>query len=120
METYISFYLSSFRIHIFRKTIEEIGDPKYIRFLVKDEGPYIIMEAYGKKDFQSHRVLPKDSAIHGMEINSFPLCSLLTIRLGWEPGKSYRVPGKTYPSQHMAMFDLSAAKQIRNSEGDDA
>ena len=120
METFISFYIYSCRIHVFRKTIDEIGDPKYIRFLVRDEGPSLIMEAYHKKDFQSHRVSPKGSAKHGMEISSMPLCMLLKNRLGWDPDKSYRVPGKTYPSQHMAVFDLSAAKEISNTEGDDA
>lgn len=112
METYISFYLSSFRIHVFKKTIADIGDPKYIRFLIKDEGPSMIMEAYDKKDFRSHRVIPKKDG-GGMEINSCPLCTLLKNRLGWEEGKSYRVPGKTYPAQHLAVFDLTAAEQIQ-------
>ena len=115
-ETYMSFYLSSFRIHVFRKAIAEIGEPKYIRFLVKDEGPSMIMEAYNKKDFQSHRVTPKKES-GGMEISSLPLCSLLKNRLGWEEGKSYRVPGRTYPSQHLAVFDLTAAEQIQNPDG---
>lgn len=112
METYISFYLSSFRIHVFRKAITDIGEPKYIRFLIKDEGPSIIMEAYDKKDFRSHRVTPKKDS-GGMEISSYPLCSLLQARLGWEEGKSYRVPGKIYPAQHLAVFDLTAAEQIQ-------
>lgn len=112
METYISFYLNSFRIHVFRKAITDIGEPKYIRFLINDEGPSIIMEAYDKKDFHSHRVTPKKDS-GGMEISSYPLCSLLKNRLGWETGKSYRIPGKTYPSQHLAVFDLTKAEQIQ-------
>lgn len=113
-DTYISFYLASFRIHVFSKTIAEIGSPKYIRFLVKDEGPSIVMEAYPKKDFHSHRVKNRTDGCGGMEISSMPLCSLLKNRLGWEEGKSYRVPGKSYPSQHIAVFDLSAAEQIQS------
>lgn len=119
-ETFISFYLSSFRIHIFRKAIAEIGEPKYIRFLVKDEGPSMIMEAYDKKDFSSHKVKLKgdeSNGSNGMEINSYPLCSLLKNRLGWDAGKSYRVPGRTYPNQHLAVFDLTAAEQIHTPQG---
>ncbi len=112
METYISFYLSSYRIHVFRKAITEIGNPKYIRFLVKDEGPSMIMEAYDKKDFRSHRVTPKKES-GGMEISSYPLCSLLKNRLGWEDGKSYRIPGKVFPGLNFAVFDLTAAEQIQ-------
>lgn len=114
IETYISFYLSTFRIHIFSKTITEIGCPKFIRFLVKDEGPSIIMEPYDRKDFQSHRVSQRKKGSNGMDINSMPLCTLLKNRLGWESDHSYRVPGKVYLSQRVAVFDLSNAVRINN------
>ena len=112
MDTFISFYLSSFRIHVFSKAISEIGNPTYIRFLVKDEGPSMIMEAYDKKDFQSHRVSKKAQKWGGMDISSMPLCSLLKNRLGWEDGKSYRVPGKVFSGLNLVVFDLTAAEQI--------
>jgi hypothetical protein len=67
----------------------------------------MIMEAYHRKDFHSHRV-PKDS-VNGhweMEVRSLPLCSLLKNRRGWEDGKSYRIPGKVYPQQRLAVFAL--------------
>ena len=38
---------------------------------------------------------------------------LLKNRLGWDEDQSYRVPGKTYPSQKVAVFDLSAAEPIQ-------
>ena len=47
-----------------------------------------------------------------MEVSSLGLCTLLKNKLNWESGKSYRVPGKTYPSQHLAVFDLSSAAPI--------
>ena len=112
-ETYISFYLATFRIHIFSKTIIEIGNPKFIRFLVKDDGKSMIMEAYHKKDFQSHRVPKRTDGRWEMEVRSYPLCGLLKNRLQWEEGKSYRIPGKTYPRQKLAVFDLSAATLIQ-------
>ena len=74
----------------------------------------MIMEAYHKKDFQSHRVPKESSTGHWeMEVSSLPLCSLIQNRLGWEDGKSYRIPGKTYPQQRLAVFDQSAAEQIQ-------
>ena len=113
-DTYVSFYLTTSRIHIFRSTIKDIGNPKFIRFLVKEDGPSMIIEAYHKKDFQSHRV-PKENTdgYREMEVRSLPLCSLLKNRLCWEDGKSYRIPGKTYPQQRLAVFDLSAAEMIQ-------
>ena len=50
-DTYLSFYLNTSRLHIFSKTIIEIGNSKFIRFLVKEDGQSMIMEAYHKKDF---------------------------------------------------------------------
>lgn len=113
-DTYVSFYLTTSRIHIFRSTIRDIGNPKFIRFLVKEDGPSMIIEAYHKKDFQSHRI-PKETGdgYREMEVRSLPLCSLLKNRLNWENGKSYRIPGKTYPQQRLAVFDLSAAEMIQ-------
>ena len=113
-DTFVSFYLTTSRIHIFRSTIKDIGNPKFIRFLVKEDGPSMIIEAYHKKDFQSHRV-PKETATGypEMEVRSLPLCYVLKNRLHREDGKSYRVPGKTYPQQRLAMFDLTAAEMIR-------
>ena len=113
-DTFISFYLTTSRIHIFRSTIKDIGNPKFIRFLVKEDGKSMVMEAYHKKDFHSHRV-PKDS-VNGhweMEVRSLPLCTLLKNQLDWEDRRSYRVPGKTYPNQRLAVFNLSAAEQIQ-------
>lgn len=68
---------------------------------------------YHKKDFQSHRVPKRADGKWEMEVRSLPLCSLLKNRLNWEDGKSYRIPGKTYPKQRLAVFDLTAAEQIQ-------
>ncbi len=119
MDTFISFYLSNYRIHIFRRAIADIGNPKYIRFPVRDEGPSLLMEAYEKQDFQSHRVRGMFGERTGMEISSQPLCTLLKNRLKWDEGKSYRISGKTYPAQPVAVFDLSKAELISDHEKDD-
>ena len=114
-DTYISFYLQTSRIHIFSKTIIDIGNPKFIRFLVKEDGKSMAMEAYDKRDFQSHRVPKRTDERWEMEVRSLPLCKLLMNRLGWEENKSYRLPGKTDASQQLAVFDLTAAVPIQKS-----
>ena len=111
-DTYISFYLYSFRIHVFSKTIQDVGNPEFIRFLMREDGKSIIMEAYDKKDFRSHRVKKRTNGSTGVEISSMPLCRLLQNVLNWEDGKSYRIPGKSYPTQKLAVFDLTAAEII--------
>lgn len=112
-ESHISFYLPTFRIHIFSKAIADIGNPQFIRFLIKDDCTSMAMEAYRKKDFQSHHVPKRTDERWEMEVRSMPLCLLLKNRLGWDEDQSYRIPGKTYPAQKVAVFDLTAAEPIQ-------
>ena len=116
-DTYISFYLRKPRVHIHSKVISDIGHPKFIRFLVKEDGSSIIVEAYHKKDFQSHRVPERTNKKWEMEVYSLALCTLLKNKLNWNAGKSYRIPGKTYPKQHLAVFDLGSAA-LMSQDGD--
>lgn len=112
-DTYVSFYLSASKIHVYKKAITEIGNPRFVRFLMKEDGQSMIMESYHKKDFLSHRVpKPNPDKPWRLEISSMALCSLLKNRLNWEDGISYRIPGKIYGGQHLVVFDLSSAKQI--------
>ena len=55
-DTFISFYLSNSGIHVFSKTILDLGNPQFIRFRFHEDGKSMVIEAYDKKDFQSHRV----------------------------------------------------------------
>ena len=112
-ETCVSFYLRQNRIRVFRQTITAIGNPRFIRFMIKKDGSSLILLPYNKKTFQSLRV-PKTANYNrwSMEISSKPLCLLLAHHLGWERSNSYRVPGKIYKRQPLVLFDLSMAYPI--------
>ena len=117
--THISFYLSSYRIHIFRETIQAIGNPGYVRFLVNREAGSMILQACGRKMPTSHKVVTDCAG--GMEIKSFPFCSVLAKEMNWNDTFSYRIPGQTFPDQHIAVFDLTGAEPIgRNDERQEA
>ena len=112
-ETYVSFYLRQNRIRIFRQTITAVGNPRFIRFMIKRDGSSLILLPYNKKTFQSLRV--PETANYGrwnMEIGSKPLCLLLAHHLGWELSRSYRIPGKVYELQPLVLFHLSQAYPI--------
>ena len=112
-ETYVSFYLRQNRIRVFRQAITAIDNPRFIRFMIKTDGLSLVLLPYNKKTFQSFRV-PKTANYDkwNMEISSKPLCLLLSHRLGWEPSRSYRVPGKVYKQQPLVLLDLSRAYPI--------
>ena len=114
-KTYVSFYLKDGMINVYTDAIRFLGEPNYIRFLLNGDGSSMILQAYHKKEFQSIRV-PKnaDRTWTQTRFCSAPMCRLMKYALGWEPDKSYRVPGKYSPAQKIVVFDMTKATIINN------
>jgi len=119
-ETYISFYLSTGRVHIRSEALRQIGEPQFVRFLLSNDGRSMIMEPYHKKVFVSMRVpagvYGKGEKRRKMEPRCMPLCRLLADHLGWGEGASYRIPGRVLPQQGIAKFDLTKAVPIKGED----
>ena len=118
-ETYISFYLNANRIHVFVEALRGIGSPRRICFMIDQDGRRLLMLPHTKKDFVSHGV---PNSVYGgkdsLEISSKKLCGLLASQHGWDPSRSYRVPGVIIPEKHLAAFDLKKAEMIIRSSLD--
>ena len=112
-DTYISFYLRNNRIHIFVDALRGISSPKYVCFMLADDGNTLILAPYKKKDFHSHRV-PQDvyHGIRSFELASMRLCQILTAEFGWDSSKSYRIPGRLVQDKKVVVFDLRSATKI--------
>ena len=113
-DTYISFYLRNNRIHVFVDALRGIGSPKYVCFMISDDGNTLILAPYQKKDFHSHRVPP--DVYHGvasLNLTSIRLCQILTAEFGWDSSKSYRISGKLDENRKIVVFDLRFASKIR-------
>lgn len=115
METNISFYLKTSRIHIFVDALREIGEPSRICFMISENGTNLLIAPYNKRDFKSHGV-PREVyfGIGGMEISSIKLCRIIAQKQSWDLSRSYRVPGKAYENQRIAIFDLDKATAIQH------
>lgn len=114
---YLSFYLSTDTIYVFRGVLQRTGCPAYIRFLLNPDTMQMVVEPYHKKEFTSFRVpkgLYKEPAENraGFRIRSRAFCRLLAARLNWDASKSYRIPGVVYPNCAIARFDLLKAREI--------
>lgn len=119
--TFISFYLSESKIHVYADAVRAIGEPPFVRFLLNGDGTSMIMEPFDRKEFQSIRVWNKVYDKTGrMEFRSVGLCRLLSHRLDWEQTHSYRIPGKILPKQNLVLFDLTCAVQINVAVEDEA
>lgn len=115
VETYISFYLKPHRIHIFVDALRSLGCPRFIRFMISEDGSTLVMQPYTKKDFHSHRV-PRGvyDGSRSMELCSLPLCEIIAAMYHWEEDCSYRVPGYIIPKQKIGMFYLRQAELIEH------
>lgn len=114
---YLSFYLSTDTVYVFRGVLQRIGCPAYVRFLVNPDTMQLVMEPYHQKEFTSFRVPkglykePTESPA-GFRVRSRAFCRLLAARLSWDADKSYRIPGVVYPNRAIAHFDLFKAREI--------
>lgn len=111
--TYISFYLKSNTIRIFKKAIRGLGLPQFIRFRVNSEGTSMVLEKYDRITLTSFRIPKNIEDVDGsMDVHSKPFCRLMAFKLGWDVEKSYRIPGRVIQHQKVVVFDLTQAVQI--------
>lgn len=114
MNTYISFYLRNNRIHIFIDALRGLDSPRFVSFLIDEDGNNLVLIPYNKKDFYSHRVpLSVYQGKKGLELTSIRLCRLLAKKFSWDINKSYRIPGIIYSRQKIVIFDLQKAISIK-------
>lgn len=113
--TYISFYSKWGSIRIFKDSVRAIGMPKFIRFRINEDATSLLLEPFDRITLTSFRVSAKLDDDEGkMEVYSKPFVRGLSKRLGWENGKSYRVPGKVLSKQGVVLYDLTKAQEIPN------
>ena len=110
--TYISIYGKCGKIHIFKSTIRAIGQPKFIRFRLSQDGR-VLLEPYDRITLTSFRV-PKDLDDMGstMEVSTTALIRIIYQEWGFDTTKSYRIQGTLYEERQIAIFDISTAEKI--------
>jgi len=110
---YISFYLKSGSILIFKSSIERLDCPDYIKFMVHQNGKSMLMIPYDKKCLTSFKTAKRSwKTGKSIIVHSKKFCEILAYRLGWDTDYSYRVPGKFDSELGAMVFDLSKALEI--------
>ena len=113
--SFLSFYLKTSTIRVFKKSIRALEYPSYVRFLIHPTKLQIAMTTYDKKELTSFRV---SSRILNVEtdaslcIYSKKLCGLIARKMGWEHGKSYRIPGICLLGEKAFVFYLNEARDV--------
>lgn len=113
----VSFYLRRSTIHLHRSTLNGINTPQFVRFLISQDRKSFLVRSWKAKDFHSFRVLTDQAGrVCNAEIHSYGLCEFVTQINGWDANFSYRVYGKVFPNQEIALFDFASAVVIHESE----
>ena len=116
---HLAFYMKTGTIHIYKNTMRAIGEPRRVSLLLDESGNNLIVAPHKERDLKSHRV-PENfyTEKKDMEIHSKKLCKIMADLHGWEFPLSYRIPGKVYSSQKIAVFDISSAICINRQLND--
>ena len=108
----IAFYTNRYRIRIFRSTLKALGLPNYIQLLVNPQDGLLAIKGFQEKPrHQFHRVnykqlIPKNS----LDIHSHYLVhQLKNVCEDVPETKYYRIEGKSYPKERIAVFRLADA-----------
>ena len=113
-KAYISFYLKSSKILIFKEALREVGNPRRICFMIDNTGRYLLMLPYSVRDLKSHAVpqVVYQEQRRDMRICSKKLCSMLAKLHDWDPQGSYRVYGTPNKEKNLIVLDLKKTEPI--------
>ena len=110
---YVSFYMRSNTIRIFKSTIRAMGTPKFIRLRIHETEGTMIIEPYDRITFSSFRVpFPLNEAKEGLDIHSKRFIRIVAAPMRWDMERTYRVAGELYKEQRIVKFDLEQAVKI--------
>lgn len=110
---YVSFYMRSNTIRIFKSTIRAMGTPKFIRLRIHETEGTMIIEPYDRITFSSFRVpFPLNDSKEGMDIHSKRFIRIVAALMRWDMEQTYRVTGKLYGKLKIVKFDLVQAVKL--------
>lgn len=110
---YVSFYMRSNIIRIFKSTIRAMGTPKFIRLRIHEPEGTMIIEPYDRITFSSFRVpFPLNDSKEGMDIHSKRFIQIVAELMRWDMERTYRVSGELYGKLKIVKFDLVQAVKI--------
>ena len=118
----IAFHVSQNRIRIYRCTLKDLGLPNYVQLLVNPVAGLLAVKGFqSKPKHQYHKVdykrlIPKNS----LDIHSGYLVKQLKLSCQDIPDVDYyRIEGKSYPDDSVAVFRFADAHISLNEEDED-
>jgi len=105
------------RLRIFKSALYQIGNPKFIQLLVNPEDMIVAVRGVDveSKEDQTHRI--RMVAKNSVDISSMAFVKKLCAVVGeLDPHYSYRLTGKAFPEEGLAVFSLKSIQRIEKQE----
>ena len=110
---YLSFYLGSYTIRIFKDAIRKLQTPRFIQIQIHKDGHSLMIAPSNVNSLTTFRVPKNIYQDNGnMEVHSYGLCRIIAEKLHGDITRSYRVPGYYIPEKGVAIFQLTKAELI--------
>lgn len=117
MSTYLSLYGKCGKIHVFKSSLRALGYPRFIRFRLNPDGR-ILLEPHDRISLTSFRVPKRIDGVEAeqMEVSTTALIRAVFREFNFDLSKSYRLEGKLYEEQRVAIFNIASATLIGDNE----
>ena len=103
-------------IRIFRSTIKELGDPRYIRFLFNPEKRTLAVQSVSRKEAECFRVPKYNPENWEFKISSVPMLRMIWKTCEWDAEKTYRLTGICHSEYNLVEFDMKQATMLTVEE----
>lgn len=114
--TGVSLCIKSGKIRIFHSTIKELGNPKYIRFLLNPDRKTFAIQSCRNKVPESILVPKYTSDNWDFVVHSMTMLRGIWKICGWDEEKTYRMDGICFPEHDLVEFDLKQAEMLKCDE----
>ncbi len=108
----ISFSLRRGEILIHHSTIQALGNPCFIRFLLNREKGTLAIQRSDNQTIESFLVPSDGPGDWDFRIYSEPLLKILWQQCDWDQDKTYRCYGSLYSEYNIVEFDLQNAEIV--------
>ena len=103
-------------IRIFRSTIKELGDPRYIRFLFNPEKRTLAVQSVSRKEAECFRVPKYNPENWEFKISSVPMLRMIWKTCEGDAEKMYRLTGICHSEYNLVEFDMKQATRLTVEE----
>ena len=101
------------RIRIHKETLHQMGNPKYVQFLVNEEKRLFAIHHTNSPFCGSTHKVGSVSSDTCVEIYSAPLCEKLVSAFDTlHTGNCYHLSGWIHPDDEVAVFSVASARRI--------